>query len=317
MKLRQLTRRLAAPARILKMYDLRALLAYRTHRLITACQRRERQEGVTPFIIVCSARTGSNLLASLLNTNPAIRAAGEEFGEFLLRRRPWILAQPQQYAEYHWRAGANPAVRAVGFRLFADHCTIERCSRDPVLVRSAGHAGLRRLERLWSYLAARPALRVVHLSRSNMLRQYVSLQIAQRTRQFVVIDDRRPKRTGAVTVEPAALLRWATALTSYQKRSLTEFSHCASIAITYEELVSDPRTTLARIAAVLDVSPSFQMTTRHVRQNPLPVELLVANLRQVREFLAEASQRGDQIAAGLLHNALHDEPTPIIPNRQP
>ena len=104
------------------------------------------------FIVLSRSRTGSNLLISLLNSNPYIHAKGEIFSKLSGRNYKEVLAKAFSKQPYY--------VKASGFKIFYYHPS------DDI---SCG---------IWDDLQSLDDLHVIHLKRRNILRTLLSRKIA-------------------------------------------------------------------------------------------------------------------------------------------
>jgi len=143
------------------------------------------------FLIVCTARTGSNLLVRSLARPPHVRCFGEvakanfatesnAFAPFerLTGRDGEDLAklQAEDISGFVFDVLYTLPGDAVGFKLFYEHC------REPGRVQ------------LWDELASHKALKVIHLTRNATFDLYLSLLYAQRTDKWLT----RPDDPGAL-----------------------------------------------------------------------------------------------------------------------
>ncbi len=133
------------------------------------------------FVLLCHARTGSNLVLRSLEQHPEIRMLGEVFHPNEASRREnalQVIAKNEYYrtgedgAAYLERevflTDPPPPVRACGFKQFFDY------ARDDVHMRAS-----------WDYLAAHRELRIIRLTRRNLLESLISLHVAEKTDQWV------------------------------------------------------------------------------------------------------------------------------------
>jgi LPS sulfotransferase NodH len=225
----------------------------------------------TPFVILCQARTGSNLVQSELRRRwPAIRCLGEEYGPNLRLKDP-----DETTADITKRVFAVTEQHpVVGCRLFYEHVTEDEF-RD---------------------ILAIPGLKVVHLQRRNVLRRYVSLQIAVNNRMWVQgrraaapsIDDR------AVTIDVDRFIRTCTRTAEHRTRRERILSEAGVevLDVWYEDVADHLDTQLRRIAAFLGLGePMVEDPPLLTRQNPEPLRLLVKNYAEVRAALSPTQMR--------------------------
>lgn len=222
-------------------------------------------------MIFCQPRTGSNLVQTELCSRwPEIRCLGEEYGPKLRGERPEETTEDITARVF----AATDEHPVVGCRVFYEHVT-EREFRDLLTV---------------------PGMKVVHLRRHNILRRYVSHQIALHNQVWArgrkqaapAIDDR------AVTVDVDDFIA-SSALAAERRKHLERALDDAGVAVLdvwYEDISADLDAQLRRIASFLNVGkPVSEPQPVHVRQNPEALRQLVRNYADVRSRLERTSMR--------------------------
>jgi hypothetical protein len=254
----------------------------------------------TSFIILGSARSGSNLLASALNTHPNIICFRELFNpasdtldynvpgydndsrdDLALRNKDL-----RSFIATRIFCSHAPDTRAVGFKVMREHLDF--------------FAGLA------DHLSGIPDLRVLRLVRSNLLRTFVSLRIAEASGHWV--DDRPPVTSGRLqrvvrrtkqavrgllgsngaSMSPRAVrlsveeckyyFDWAT---TNNEQNQTLFRARPAHDVWYDRLVDAPERELAAIQEFLDV-PVRRLALATRRQNPEPIAELLLNYDELR-----------------------------------
>jgi LPS sulfotransferase NodH len=209
------------------------------------------------FVIVARARTGSNLLVSLLRSHPRVDARGE-----LLLRLDGATV-PQRLEEIYGRKPRH--IRAVGFKCFYYHPL-----DDPGAP-------------VWTHLAAIDQLHVLHLRRRNTLRTLTSRRLADLTGEWI---EHRPQSSERPAAKPkvrfsADELRAELEQDEAWARACQErFSDHPMLDVVYEDLVSTPATRES-ILTFLGVSPRSLRTTLQ-RQNPEPLAELIEGFDDLR-----------------------------------
>ncbi len=153
----------------------------------------------TKFIILGTGRTGSNMLVSALNTHPNGIVYGEIFNNtrynrigFNNKNRPYIsfrkalkirVNNPISFLEDYIFRIFPAKTAAVGFKLFYWHCHEDnwRC--------------------IWDYMNSMQGLKIIHIKRRNMLKTFLSLKIAQRTKQWSQIKEKNKKTKPSITLD--------------------------------------------------------------------------------------------------------------------
>jgi LPS sulfotransferase NodH len=132
------------------------------------------------FLIICRKRTGSNFLVSLLQSHPKIRAFGEVFSEddqiywgYPSYSSPKILQirqnAPIEFLDRVVFRDFLKSTKAVGFKLIYQENQNEN------------------YKIIYDYLRDVKNLKIIHLQRKNILSNYVSLKIAQKTDVWIKI----------------------------------------------------------------------------------------------------------------------------------
>ncbi len=267
----------------------------------------------TRFIITGDARTGSNMLAQALNTNPAIRCFREIFNG------------QQDYVDYFVEGydqadradldlrNSDP-VRFLRTRIFNEH---------PEQYRAVGFKYLYGhfwgFDALTEHLQADPDLRVIHLKRRNMLRSLVSVQLAEATNKWIedwgptrprplpvraasaathpirTIQRLRKKFAPPVETKPEVILtqeqceRWFFRTNHEVTRTEEIFASHAGLELYYEDIIADRDAAFARVQEFVGVEPQKLVVTLR-RQNPEPLRDLISNYDELRAAFAGTTE---------------------------
>ncbi|MDH4229819.1 MAG: Stf0 family sulfotransferase [Nitrospirota bacterium] len=233
----------------------------------------------TPFVVVTTGRSGSNLLKSLLNAHGQVRAYGELFRT--VGRVGWDLpfhpriGPPLQLMDRNPGAflerylyGTQPfPLQAVGFKLFYHHA--QRGGRNKV----------------WDYLAGRRDIRVIHLKRQNILRTYVSTVQAHRSGVWhstrATISD-----TGPLHIEPKRCLEFLVNTRKRQEETDRLFSRHRLLTLHYEKLAADKNAAMKQVCDLLGIP--FRPTETPLRkQGGKDLEESIANYEELKSHLSE------------------------------
>ncbi len=150
------------------------------------------------FILLGSARSGSNLVAWSLQEHGAIEMFGEIFHDAEGEARTDLPPEVPAYRDSEDGArflerevfgrDAGPTKRARGFKIFYDHARTTDAARTA-----------------WTYLMRDRDIKVIHLRRRNLFDALVSLEVAMRTGEWF----REIGATGAPpAVAPFHLSAW-------------------------------------------------------------------------------------------------------------
>ena len=232
-----------------------------------------------PFIIVADLRSGSTLLATSLDSHPAVRCHGELF-------HPELLPDNQVGGGGRYRmSGAQLAARA-----FAG--------------RGLGAAGFRAMVFLpapsqpqwadaWDFLRAVDGLRVIYLTRRNALAQYASLLIARRSGVYHPYDHDpilNPKNRPRLTVEVEEFHRWRQERAELFARRRQTLAGKPSLKLGYEDLTAGWPKEIMRVQEFLGVEPLPLLQAKQ-KQEQRPLSEVIANYEQVLESMAGSAGR--------------------------
>lgn len=207
--------------------------------------------GVTPFVIVCTARTGSNLLVELLDSHLDVLVAGELFNPVTgaedqpappgfvtpAEFRDLRQAHPALVLQRMYRHARDLGKRATGFKLFYEHANTD--------------------DRIVSHLRSLPNLRVLHLTRRDRIARYVSYVRAEASGSWYAGGDKRTRGADAsVTVEPARLLADCEITAMRESRARATFADRPVLEVVYEDLAADAVGVMRRVLDFLGVPPS-------------------------------------------------------------
>ncbi len=241
----------------------------------------------SPFVIWFRERSGSTFLCSMLKSHPDIFCRYEDFDLF------WAEDQPEA-ANFKKPLTFNrrPYYRRVKeFKGFVDHPDEQRAighlrqlySRpNPACgfkfkfeIQVAGYPEI--VDELhW----ISPMLRVLFLTRRNVLKQAVSRQNMERLK---FQSNHGANLRSTTSLPPLSLdipraLRYARYLTAQDGRfekSVSRFDHVKTIC--YEELQADPQRIMTEVLEFLNVNTSHQLTSSFLKSTPDRLDTAVAN----------------------------------------
>jgi LPS sulfotransferase NodH len=214
------------------------------------------------FIVLTRSRTGSNLLLSFLNGHSDIFCDGEIFAR--MRGKDPLVRLGKAF-------GKQPRhVLARGFKIFYYH---------PL----DADGGM-----LWTSLADMQDLKVIHLTRSNILRTLVSRKIAG------VQDRWTGTRYDAVGLAARRIHFSIQELESgfrqtraWETEAEARFRGHSLLRITYEELVGDPPDAYDRALDFLGMRKQAPRTSLR-RQNPENLRELIRNYDELKEHFSSS-----------------------------
>jgi LPS sulfotransferase NodH len=220
------------------------------------------------YLLTCPARTGSTLLSRYLQSHPDVCAHGEVLAptgplsfygvnyrvdapleQLLLRRRD---RDPVAFLrEFVWQAGDR---RAVGFKGKYEELLLPQYA-----------AVLKEVRR-------DTVIRVLHLTRENLLERYLSQYLAVHVHGIYEVrrEDERPEDT-RVRLSPQECERDFRRTEERQASFRTMFRGHEVLELSYEQLVGEPDATLARVQAFLGVEErTLEATSVKLRTRPVP-----------------------------------------------
>lgn len=254
------------------------------------------------FMLLGSARTGSNFLSSLLSAHPAIKMYGELFNLDTLPKADLLdaLEDPVEYLRKRLYRSHRPEIAATGFKIFYDHLTKDYFSKliDP----SQAAERLRRkfsefasfvetsydwptlearFQRTWEFLAADRSLAVLHLKRRNMLNTLVSYKTAFITTQWWSLKERHQEPT-TLSLDPDECRRYFSKLEGWTTAADAAFTAHRTLDVFYEDLVAQEQRALDAIFTFIGVPP-HAVSTIMKKQIQAPVSEIVLNYGQLKE----------------------------------
>lgn len=219
----------------------------------------------TRFLLLSEPRSGSTLLIDELDRRwKEIRSGGEAFNP--VNRSSSDCFEDIAGIAFEDDTGAS----IVGIKVFGAHVS----------------------EQQLSLLAESDGMRVIILRRRDLLRRYVSEQIAHRTGRWREFHSAGPTRESPVE-ERSVRVDTTMLLESFRNSEdhFARFDRLSTgvprIDVWYEDLVADLDGQLRTIAGFLGAGePDNEAPPRLVRQNPEPLSTLITNHDEVASFLS-------------------------------
>ena len=201
------------------------------------------------FMILTHPRSGSTLLADGLNSLLSVVSYGELFTpnyvdymapgyrdtqvmRYLRRKIPARFLAEFVYGPY------AEHIKAVGFKLFPEHFDYK-----PDFLPG----------RRW--LLENPELMVLRLVRRNLLKYYVSLELARRTKVWRIREPGAKNPEATILLDPAKAEHEFIQRSSRDEAYRTLFAKHRILDLTYEDLELDPAGCFRRVLAFLGLEP--------------------------------------------------------------
>jgi LPS sulfotransferase NodH len=259
-------------------------------------------------MVLGSARTGSNLLLSLLSAHPHVKTYGELFNLDMLPETSLIevLDDPITYLQRRVFQDHKSEIAAVGFKMFYDHLTRDYFTKLVDLSDAAPQLRKKytqfssfiesnyaweildeRFRTAWEFLRAEESLAVIHLQRRNMLHTLISLKQAYITSQWWSLKSDL-QTTPPVHLDPEECCRYFQKLSKSAVEADAAFAEHPKINVIYEDLIEKQQDTLQRIFAFLKV-PYKSVTTRMKKQNLASPRETIDNYEQLKSYFRNTS----------------------------
>ncbi len=223
-------------------------------KLAAPCQRFWAPAGSPPaarFVVVGPERSGTNLLVGMLNQHRECFCGGELFngGQIAKGKLAWFdlpaaRARPAYRLAPAGQAGVSAGALAGCGRRRPQHGRFQAALQSrPRSTRR------RRLPR------SRPEIRVIHVTRRNLLRRLVSNRQAQATNQWAVGRDGDMQEPPEVELDLNQALRSFSTIESQQAANAQRFAGHRVLRVVYEDLAARPEVVGVRAARFLGLPP--------------------------------------------------------------
>lgn len=244
------------------------------------------------FVVLSSARSGSNMLVTMLDEHPEARCYGEAFnpdygrGYEKWRNRSWTRRaigkylqgySMESYLDSLFARVDGTKVRAAGFKVIYPG----QFDRAPVL----------------RYYWRTRGFKAIALTRKNLLRKYVSAQIANQDQVWSSREARQ--KTVSVRIDATDLERSLRRMETVNRLILDVAREFRGMEVSYEDLIEDRSIVMGSICRFLGIrmEDAASVKPRTARQNPAHLSELIENYEEVRELLMgtryEALLEGD------------------------
>lgn len=216
----------------------------------------------TKFCIISRSRTGSNLLISLLNSNPDIKAHGEKFGK---------IGNKENYEVLKEIFPKKAIKKAIGFKIFYYH---------PIDSDDKG---------IWDFLRRNKNIKIIHLQRRNLIRIHLSRLIAIKTKSWSTnLKNEINLNSKKVKIEYDDLRKDIKKTEKWIEDTNKKYRKNQILEIFYEDLVTKPKKTLSEIYSFIGVS-NHKSETKLQKQNPEKIKDLVLNYDEIEMKLVKTA----------------------------
>lgn len=212
------------------------------------------------FLVLTRSRSGSSMLMSFFRSHPQVEVYGEYFSRLGQRSYQEMLAE---VFSPHPRK-----IKAVGFKLFYNHPFDDPDSE------------------LWAALSAMKDLRVVHLTRVNFLRTYVSRRIAEEQSVWSIrgAKEKSELKAPVLVIKPQELWSAYEKTRQMQEDRVSILQNQRMIDLTYEGLVEQPVAEFGKITHFLEIDDIAPQTNLR-KQNTRKLSEIITNYAELKEGL--------------------------------
>ncbi|MDT0650821.1 sulfotransferase [Autumnicola edwardsiae] len=218
------------------------------------------------YVIISRSRTGSTWLMTLLRYHPNLICEGEIFKH--LRGKSCL----QIWNEFFHKKPKR--IKQVGFKLFYNH----PYDQD---------------QDVWDIIEADRDIRIIHLTRRNYLRSYLSEKIGEKTKKWtesihkpdnLLIQDKK------VTLDYEECQRIFERTQQNEINTRKRFRNHDFIEVAYEDLQENKEEVLSKIFGFLGVSFIVEEVPNK-KQNPERISDLLINYKDLKAQLAKTQWR--------------------------
>lgn len=242
---------------VIKKFGIYYIYFYRTYSILLRKRLnfklgKSYERNFTKFIILCEGRTGSTLLHTYLNSNPAIQSYGE-----MIASMPKLITLEKDLFPPHPKN-----IQAVGHKIFYSYKYEDNRSS------------------IFEEFIKNSAVKIIHLKRKDTLRMYISFLMAWTTKQWSSTQQSASYRHTKVAFNSTDYQKFKNNYFKLQSEMEVDFKDHSTLTVYYEDLWHDSQNTLALIQRFLEVKPR-KLFTLLTKQNNLPLEELVKNYADV------------------------------------
>ena len=210
------------------------------------------------FVVIGQERTGSNLLITLLQSHPKIRAKGGRF----------MRLGGKSCREVLQDIFPKKSNKTIGFKLFYSH-PLDSVDRS-----------------IWNILEEDPGFKIIHLQRRNLLRAHISKLIAVKTGVWISSGKKISSEEIKVHIDIEKMLADFEAANTHIKDVRNKFKSHKVIEIRYEDLVEKREETVKRILNFLEVK-EMHLKSHLTKINTSKIEDIVLNYKELKERLGD------------------------------
>ena len=237
----------------------------------------------THLVLLCSPRTGSNLLSGMLSSHGDVLMGAELFNPSLVSRHeiPWPNLEEAEQSQLHrlrehdlgtffnhlYSRTESVAHSVVGFKLFYEHA----------IVRPDALAQIQQDD----------MIRVVHLKRRNRLARFVSAERAARTNVWTTHVGEKPQKFEPIALDPERLVEDFVETERREVEFANLISMHPTLDVFYEDLALSPLTTALTVTDFLGLAPNPDLHIKYIKTGGTSLRNAISNFDELAETLQE------------------------------
>ncbi|WP_343796337.1 sulfotransferase [Gaetbulibacter jejuensis] len=259
---------------------------------------------------MCPTRSGSNLLVNLLSSHQRLRILGEIFSldRIALDEVESIIDFPIEYLNKKLDPKSD-LIHGVGFKMLYDNFKLDYFNKEVKLETSNQDVEKRNLklidfvfskysnaqlehqfDKLWDYYQNDKDLRIIHLTRRNLLKTFVSLKRAFITDEWISIKDRKVDNL-EIEISKEELETYFNRIVGFNNYYNEFFSEHQIFKLEYEDMVSDIEGTMENVLNFLGLEP-VKLTSVLKKQNKARLRDNIKNYEELKMHFSSTQWSG-------------------------
>lgn len=261
------------------------------------------------FVVLATARTGSNLLMSLLNSYGDIKMHGELFNIDNLPQETLddVLNDPIIFLKKKLDESAQSKHQAIGFKMFYDHLSFDYFDKmvssasiskrlvdkyddfDSFIRNNYSISQLNtKFKSLWNYLSSDTDLKIIHLKRKNKLDTLISLKTAYTTSEWTHWMPKTGNKLTPLHFDYDECYNYFSAIERYELMNDFTFRNHSKLDICYEDLILDKQECTNKVCDFLEL-PHKTVKTLLKKQITYQPSEIVDNYDDLKEAFRNTS----------------------------
>jgi LPS sulfotransferase NodH len=208
----------------------------------------------TQFIIVSNGRSGSNLLLGLLSSHPRVKHCGEYYTDNRMKQEDFT--GRDLLTEFHEELSRKSFERAVGAKFL--YYQLEAAYADKFDVPA--------LKQVQDFVLTNTDLKIIHLTRRNLLRTVISMLVAAKTGVYVAHDQKELPKNASIEIDTADCIQRMKRIQEYEQQVREWFSKHSVHEMVYENLADQQDIETDQVLKFLGVD-TMPLQGRLVRQS--------------------------------------------------